>query len=55
MMSGPGASGNVSGVCYMHIATVFWLLYSSDQSSAECVLACSEECLHFDRSAVNFN
>ena len=55
MMSGPGASGNVSGVCYMHIATVFWLLSPSDQSYAECVLARNEECLDLGKSAVNFN
>ena len=41
MLSMPGASRSGSGVPCVHSAIVFWLLFSSGQSSAEFLLACS--------------
>ena len=42
---GPGTPGSVSGVCCVHSAAVFWLLFPSGQSSAEFLLSCSGQCL----------
>ena len=52
---GPGASGSVSGMCCMHSAVVFWLLYPSGQASAEAVLACNGQCLVLGQIMASFN
>lgn len=40
-----GTSGGVSGVCCVHPAVVFWMLFPTGQAPAEFLLVCSGECL----------
>lgn len=50
-----GTLGNISGVCCVHSALVFWLLYPSGQLSAEALCACCEHSLVLGQSVVSFN
>lgn len=49
-----GALGIVSGVCCVHSAVVFWLLFSPGQSSAVPPYL-QWQCLDFGQSVVSFN
>lgn len=52
---GPDTSGSVCSVCCMHTAVVSWLLYPSDQSSAEALFACCGQYLVPGLTVVSFN
>lgn len=51
---GPGVSESVSSVSCVCSAVMFWLHYPSDQSSAESLLACNEQCLDLCQTVVSF-
>lgn len=43
-LQGLALQGLFSGVCCMHCAVVFWLLYALGQLSLKALLACSGQC-----------